>query len=555
MSANRLLLLALLALLALPNCNGAPGDRYVPSDDNSGDDDSSGDDDGAGDDDDVVGDDDVYEGCSYNSLANVTFSQTVHYGGEDYTPDILASLVKSWDPPALYFPFPGVVTEFGDDPDTGLQAITLTEQPPGDDDDSAGDDDDSTGDDDDDSTGGDDDDSTGDDDDSTGDDDDSAGDDDDSTDTVPEADVPPGCTVSCNATDPSNNTPDGLLLLLPVLLVGRRRRTTTPSRSQQSPSPQSPSPQSPSPPQPSRRPSRRRASLVLFLLSLSLPQVAAAGDDQQAALQAAAIHGQFCAGIGSRDASYAANTTSVISDTMALVSDRYEANQAVYLLYWRALLGQCLKQDELAARDLAAFVEATEAMTDLGPQRKDAIRRLRQMKKSGPGSRLAGDRPRFLIGLGGGYQRLAGWDYGVIAADFEVRITRGLHFLITGRPAISAPTRDTEGVPVEPPQRSVLPVFGPGLTYRFAGRIEGLLGVVLLLAPNPNEASQDRGFLIGASARAGVEIPFGTAPLGLRLSAEFGFLRDMPEARGVAQLAFRLGEGAAPREAGSSPLP
>jgi|GEM_PF-1619699 len=92
------------------------------------------------------------EGCSYNSMANVTSALTIHYAGEDYTPDALASLVKSWDPPALYFPFPGKVTEMGVDAETGLQVVTLTEQPPeeeegpaGDDDDSAGDDDDSAG--------------------------------------------------------------------------------------------------------------------------------------------------------------------------------------------------------------------------------------------------------------------------------------------------------------------------------------------------------------------------------------------------------------------------
>ena len=102
-----------------------------------------------GDDDDATRDIPPPEGCSYNSMANVTFALTIHYAGEDYTPDALASLVKSWDPPALYFPFPGEVTEMGTDPETGLQVVTLTEQPPeeeggpaGDDDDSAGDDDD-----------------------------------------------------------------------------------------------------------------------------------------------------------------------------------------------------------------------------------------------------------------------------------------------------------------------------------------------------------------------------------------------------------------------------
>jgi len=119
-----------------------------------------------GDDDDATREIPPPEGCSYNSLANVTFALTIHWAGEDYGPDVLSSLVKSWDPPALYFPFPGVVTELGIDPATGLHAVTLTEQPPeeeggptGDDDDSAGDDDDSAGDDDD--SAGDDDDSAG----------------------------------------------------------------------------------------------------------------------------------------------------------------------------------------------------------------------------------------------------------------------------------------------------------------------------------------------------------------------------------------------------------
>jgi hypothetical protein len=110
-----------------------------------------------GDDDDATREIPPPEGCSYNSLANVTFALTIHYAGEDYTPDILSSLVKSWDPPALYFPFPGMVTEMGTDPETGLQAVTLTEQPPepegggtGDDDDSADADDDDSADDEDD---------------------------------------------------------------------------------------------------------------------------------------------------------------------------------------------------------------------------------------------------------------------------------------------------------------------------------------------------------------------------------------------------------------------
>ncbi|MBJ95693.1 MAG: hypothetical protein CMP23_14620 [Rickettsiales bacterium] len=82
-----------------------------------------------GDDDDATRDIPPPEGCSYNSLANVTFAMTIHWQGTDYGPDVLTSLVKSWDPPALYFPFTGQVTEFADDQATGLQAITLTEQP------------------------------------------------------------------------------------------------------------------------------------------------------------------------------------------------------------------------------------------------------------------------------------------------------------------------------------------------------------------------------------------------------------------------------------------
>ncbi len=121
------LLLSALALLMLSLVISAPSAGCVPE----------------GDDDDTTRDIPPPEGCSYNSLANVTFALTIHWAGEDYGPDVLSSLVESWDPPALSFSFPGVVTELGNDPATGLQAITLTEQPEGDDDDSAGDDDDS----------------------------------------------------------------------------------------------------------------------------------------------------------------------------------------------------------------------------------------------------------------------------------------------------------------------------------------------------------------------------------------------------------------------------
>ncbi|HCP47078.1 MAG TPA: hypothetical protein DIU15_13615 [Deltaproteobacteria bacterium] len=70
------------------------------------------------------------DGCSNTSLENVTFELTIHWAGEDYPPDQLASLVASWNPPALNFPFLGLITEKGDDPDSNRKAITLTEQPP-----------------------------------------------------------------------------------------------------------------------------------------------------------------------------------------------------------------------------------------------------------------------------------------------------------------------------------------------------------------------------------------------------------------------------------------
>jgi len=70
------------------------------------------------------------DGCTNTSLENVTFQITIHWAGLDYPPDELDSLVASWNPPSLSFPFLGLVTEKGEDPESSHHAITLTEQPP-----------------------------------------------------------------------------------------------------------------------------------------------------------------------------------------------------------------------------------------------------------------------------------------------------------------------------------------------------------------------------------------------------------------------------------------
>ncbi len=71
-------------------------------------------------------------GCSFPALANVQFTFTIHWFGEDYTQDALLDLMAEFDVDVFPFTFlPATITELGPDPDNpNLLAVTLTDSTP-----------------------------------------------------------------------------------------------------------------------------------------------------------------------------------------------------------------------------------------------------------------------------------------------------------------------------------------------------------------------------------------------------------------------------------------
>lgn len=66
------------------------------------------------------------EGCSNQSFQNVAFDFNIHFAGTDYPQDELVLLLQAEGITFFPFAFPGVVTEFGPDPDdASYRAITI----------------------------------------------------------------------------------------------------------------------------------------------------------------------------------------------------------------------------------------------------------------------------------------------------------------------------------------------------------------------------------------------------------------------------------------------
>ncbi len=70
-------------------------------------------------------------GCDLPALSNTSFTFHIHYAGEEYPQHELVSLMEELQLPVFAFTFaPAIVTEFGEDPDSNLLALTLTDSTP-----------------------------------------------------------------------------------------------------------------------------------------------------------------------------------------------------------------------------------------------------------------------------------------------------------------------------------------------------------------------------------------------------------------------------------------
>jgi hypothetical protein len=84
----------------------------------------------AGDDDDSARTIPPPDGCSLTSLSTVVFQFHIHWGGVEYPQGELIDLLNAQGFDSFVFPFGGEVTEFGPDPDSNFQALTVTELAP-----------------------------------------------------------------------------------------------------------------------------------------------------------------------------------------------------------------------------------------------------------------------------------------------------------------------------------------------------------------------------------------------------------------------------------------
>lgn len=124
-------------------------------------------------------------------------------------------------------------------------------------------------------------------------------------------------------------------------------------------------------------------------------------DPTIAAAEASQIRDQYCTDASNDAITLEAEGTARVSAVWARVSRSYDASQAVYLLYWRALLGQCIDKVERVQEDLEAFLAEVGDDRAYGEQIRDARRRLQRLAVRAQGeSRATDPRPAIGVGLG-----------------------------------------------------------------------------------------------------------------------------------------------------------
>jgi hypothetical protein len=303
----------------------------------------------------------------------------------------------------------------------------------------------------------------------------------------------------------------------------------------------------------------------------------------QVAIAALAIHDEHCARMaGNRREN--ADALLAVAPVWKQVTDSYQSTGASYLLYWSGVLGLCLGQRDNAGDDLRAFLAQEGENPEFTGLTRDARRRLRRLGKGKVGG-LAGGKtpmkarraaragsekasgsatstrrarrarwgPLFMVGAGLGVQGLltAGgneneqFGYLALGLDVSLRIAGPLRFEVGLYPGISGPARNYVGD--DNGKRSLLWLLGIGPVLQFETKVRPRVGLAIQLAPNPDgdigrgEGGGDDAARVdgGAVITLGLDIPFGSSPLSLRLGSAWGGLSSgLLLARGMAELVY-----------------
>lgn len=172
-----------------------------------------------------------------------------------------------------------------------------------------------------------------------------------------------------------------------------------------------------------------------------------------------------------------------------------------------------------AGRDVVALGEGSGLVRPTGPE-------------------VATKPPLLQVAVGGGYQRIGGWDYGLFAVDASILLVGPLRLQVHARPAVG---RASELRPGEVP---VVVPFGFGPQLRLPGPVHLRVGALLELVVDRNEGVVGETRLIaGFVGTVGVDIPLRDSPLTLRPSFEGGVLgpAPWPVVRGLVELVLELG--------------
>lgn len=167
----------------------------------------------------------------------------------------------------------------------------------------------------------------------------------------------------------------------------------------------------------------------LFLLLLWCAP-AWAGPSEDAAVQASATLDEHCADLKGGEVTLRAGFLKEVATSWEAVSQAYDVQPELYLLYWRGALAQCLGGfDDDARNDLESFWRLSEGDAALADQRRDAQRRLRSLGVQVSDDRGAPPGPGIGVGIGllsgGGVMTgLAVWQLTVLR-DAEDRFVLG----------------------------------------------------------------------------------------------------------------------------------
>ncbi len=297
-------------------------------------------------------------------------------------------------------------------------------------------------------------------------------------------------------------------------------------------------------------------AMVLFAAS------AQAGEADDAALLAYEVHNEICAA-ASVGATNTANAEqqALVHDAWAKVIAAYESTGRAYLLYWRGVLSQCRDQEDRAAEDLQLFIELEQFDDRFSALVKDARKRLRRMKievrepgdkeveaaraakaaggdysiaRDAPALKPAREKstvPFFTVGFGGGYQRLAVYNYALLSVDLSLKLKGPLRVVVGARPAWSlswtTETTDADGnttTTTEDTRTFLLFDVAVGVELAFAaGPVRPRVAALFHIAPNPSLVAGAE-VLAGGALAGGIDVPLGSPAIALRLGGEIGNL-------------------------------